>query len=570
MNQRSAFVATSIGFAKLAVATSILIGCTSTPDKDGTAAAGKSTKPEFQPVAPPFSNAAYKGVDDEIRSLAAASSTDADRLEVSFQAMFNRESYLGDTFDFMRRVVEIYIRGQTSLDQFDRKLDQIHRRGREQTPGELFADKSYKDLITQWIVSERIRTRIAYVYYRLLQISDDSSDRAKQARAVEGLKVMPLVLRSSAADDSGLAILEAELARLPNDANNSLRKELTRIVANLKKAGADPGGRAALQNMLHDLETSHEAFMSLPRKGQMTDEGKQAMEAIAGQVEELRFKSGDEAGQYVTANRERIRRRARALVRRTSTDAALEAVSRDVDSFLKETFGQDRQPQSTGAVAPDSGQRGNLVGREYKAGRWSLTYDDGPSARTTTPILANLESRGLKSTFFWLAQLTPKNAAIVQRAKSGGSVLANHSFSHANLPKLGSDGLNKEINESNDVHARAFGDRPKYFRCPYGACGGNGSTIRQMIANQGMIHVFWTVDSLDWQDKNPSSVYERTRKQMDVQKRGIILFHDIHTQSVAATEMLMNDLVRGIQNGSMRHLTIEEAVAELNSPEGMR
>ena len=60
-----------------------------------------------------------------------------------------------------------------------------------------------------------------------------------------------------------------------------------------------------------------------------------------------------------------------------------------------------------------------------------------------------------------------------------------------------------------------------------------------MISENGLIHIFWNVDSLDWQDKDPESIKERVVNQMKVQKRGVILFHDIHQQSLVASKLIL-------------------------------
>ena len=59
-----------------------------------------------------------------------------------------------------------------------------------------------------------------------------------------------------------------------------------------------------------------------------------------------------------------------------------------------------------------------------------------------------------------------------------------------------------------------------------------------------MIHVFWNIDTLDWQDKNPKTILALSIKQMNASANnsGIILFHDIHSQSVTASTMLMDYL----------------------------
>ena len=50
---------------------------------------------------------------------------------------------------------------------------------------------------------------------------------------------------------------------------------------------------------------------------------------------------------------------------------------------------------------------------------------------------------------------------------------------------------------------------------------------------------------LDWKDKNPQSIYNRTVKQMNRSPKnsGIILFHDIHAQTVIASQLVLNYLL---------------------------
>ena len=76
----------------------------------------------------------------------------------------------------------------------------------------------------------------------------------------------------------------------------------------------------------------------------------------------------------------------------------------------------------------------------------------------------------------------------------------------------------------------------------------------------GLIHVFWNVDTLDWQDRNPTTVYQRTMKQVNQQGRGVILFHDIHSQTVIASARVMDDL----KSSGSRIVTLQEAVSVLN------
>ena len=86
-----------------------------------------------------------------------------------------------------------------------------------------------------------------------------------------------------------------------------------------------------------------------------------------------------------------------------------------------------------------------------------------------------------------------------------------------------------------------------------------------MISDLGMIHVFWNVDTLDWQDKDPDSVVARAQKQMKAAGHGVILFHDIHPQSVIASKKLVewSKTLKGT-DAEIRWVTIPEIVDEMN------
>ena len=223
-----------------------------------------------------------------------------------------------------------------------------------------------------------------------------------------------------------------------------------------------------------------------------------------------------------------------------------------------------RQPQSAGKVHPDSGPAGTVSGSAYRRGEWSLTFDDGPHAKYTPVVLQNLKNHGLKATFFMLSQNAARNPKLVTAEKTAGMVQGDHSYNHPVLSKLGESQLQFQIVKSYQDLTQLIGAPPKYFRCPYGACGKQGSRVRQLIASENMIHIFWTVDSLDWQDHNPSSIHTRVQKEMQQQGRGIILFHDIHPQSVAASNLVMDDFVSMTKAGTLRSITVQQGIDEIN------
>jgi peptidoglycan/xylan/chitin deacetylase (PgdA/CDA1 family) len=221
-----------------------------------------------------------------------------------------------------------------------------------------------------------------------------------------------------------------------------------------------------------------------------------------------------------------------------------------------------RKPNSS-RVEPSVGPQGNIFGTSFPSGVWALTFDDGPSSHYTPEILDNLAKHNVKTTFFWLAMNTrlSSSGALIDRAKRDGHKLECHSYTHPDLSRANATKLQHEIVDAWTEEKREYAEPIPFFRCPYGSCL-HTQAARKLIADNGMIHVFWNVDSLDWQDKNPDSVVARVRKQMALVKHGIILFHDIHPQSVVASEVIMRDLTSAEKG--LKPMTIPAVVDLMN------
>ncbi|MBX7231534.1 MAG: polysaccharide deacetylase family protein [Bdellovibrionales bacterium] len=190
-------------------------------------------------------------------------------------------------------------------------------------------------------------------------------------------------------------------------------------------------------------------------------------------------------------------------------------------------------------ASPDSGPSGNVNGNKFPNKVWALTLDDGPHPTHTMEMVAAMNSGNISGTFFWLSKNIENYPKIaLSNEISDRHVRASHSYSHANIPKLNDMGQEKEITGAVDIFNKIVKTKPRFFRCPYGACDPNDSNIRKKIAANNLVHVFWNVDSLDWQDKNPNTIFERILKQMKLSNHGIILVHDIHPQSVKAVQKL--------------------------------
>ena len=180
-----------------------------------------------------------------------------------------------------------------------------------------------------------------------------------------------------------------------------------------------------------------------------------------------------------------------------------------------------------------------------------LTFDDGPHKRYSDEIAAILKQYGVPGVFFNVgmnlgtvdaagkATLGP-GAAVSRRLRAAGYVLANHSYSHAQLSRESGDKLRAEILNTDALLKAVDPDRSALFRFPYGARNSEGLNA---IASAHLRSVMWNIDSLDWADPVPSSIADRVLRSVDKEGRGIILFHDIHARAVKALPAILDRLI---------------------------
>lgn len=194
-------------------------------------------------------------------------------------------------------------------------------------------------------------------------------------------------------------------------------------------------------------------------------------------------------------------------------------------------------------IFPSSTRDGNVTGYAFPKDVWSLTFDDGPKSGRTQIVVDNLTRHGMKATFFMLMNQAKKNPKTAMYVVENEMEVALHSYTHLDLSKQTSATVSYEIGTAKKELEELIGKDISLFRLPYGA-GTKKMSLREQIADLDLVHIFWSVDTLDWKDKNPQSIFDRTIRQMErtPKKSGIVLFHDIHSQTVVASEMVMEYL----------------------------
>lgn len=480
-----------------------------------------------------------------IRSVA---STEESLMEENFQTIIQNPQAERLMIAYADKLFDLLIEINRGIVAFDQELDMKLATKKANPSIELeepLQSKTYARLWKMWQIRDKYTAEISWFYLRLLQMRTDTHLPASERQRIRGIH---------------------------------------KAVGRYLKATQDVQ-RVELQPLMQELSEIFKAFVEnyrAERKG--LNQGGAELSSTADFSQAL-FGSHQELRKYIAT------RKIKSIPtfspasekRRTEFLRELEAdLAKMPDPIIS-----DRDPQSVQDLTCDGGKKlcasandntGNIVGKVFPAGVWALTYDDGPGAKSTGDLLEVLRNHRDavnpvgKATFFWLAQQVQKYPNWVAKAVEYKYPIENHSYSHANLATLNTAGRRHEIVESNRVLTAAIqkvlpGYKVQYFRCPYGSCyAPKVPEARQMIANQGQIHAYWRVDSLDWKLLNGPKVADIVIKQMQLLDHGVVLMHDIHPSTIDATKRILAWLkTQNSGNGTKYKLvTIPEAVDMVN------
>lgn len=179
----------------------------------------------------------------------------------------------------------------------------------------------------------------------------------------------------------------------------------------------------------------------------------------------------------------------------------------------------------------------------------ALTFDDGPSPSTTPGLIDILYEKNAPSTFFVLGNMARANPDIVRRAERKGNEIASHTLAHQNLIRISAAAARADIAEATAIYGDILGHPPAFTRPPY------GNTNDVVRASAGTPIILWSVDTLDWQSKNPAAILENAKSQ--AHDGAIILMHDIYPTSVEAVPAVIDAL----REAGYEFVTISELAA---------
>lgn len=125
----------------------------------------------------------------------------------------------------------------------------------------------------------------------------------------------------------------------------------------------------------------------------------------------------------------------------------------------------------------------------------ALTFDDGPDAQVTPLVMAALEARGHRGTFFVIGDRARSQQDLIGQLVRRGHGLGNHSLRHSSLtPFTNPRTLAAELGACGDLIEAAAGQRPRWFRPPVGLLS---PRVAEGAARAGLDLVAWTASARD-------------------------------------------------------------------------
>ncbi|WP_227395661.1 polysaccharide deacetylase family protein [Jeotgalibacillus aurantiacus] len=191
-----------------------------------------------------------------------------------------------------------------------------------------------------------------------------------------------------------------------------------------------------------------------------------------------------------------------------TSEEALETVqTEDVESAGEQTEQTEQAPEETEALQEEP----EMTEPQYEINPaiWTveplsdapsnvvlLTIDDAPD-QYAVEMAHTLKEKDAPAIFFVNGHFldTPEEEAMLKEIHELGFPIGNHTYSHPNLRDLTEEEQREEIVSLSDRVEEIIGERPVFFRAPFGA---NTDFSEQLAAQEGMVLMNWTY-GYDWE-----------------------------------------------------------------------
>lgn len=189
----------------------------------------------------------------------------------------------------------------------------------------------------------------------------------------------------------------------------------------------------------------------------------------------------------------------------------------------------------------------------------ALSFDDGPGPEDTPRVLDMLRNAGAKATFFVEGDAALVRPDLVRRAVAEGHEVANHTFSHPDLPPLNFEQVVDEVERASAAIRAAGVIEVPLFRPPRGLFDREAADA---VRSTDHLTVGWDVcleRYLALHDDNDTAVAETLER---VKPGSIILAHDGGIPDRERTVQSLPALLRGLQGKGFEVVTVTELLRD--------
>ncbi len=169
--------------------------------------------------------------------------------------------------------------------------------------------------------------------------------------------------------------------------------------------------------------------------------------------------------------------------------------------------------------------------------RIALTFDDGPD-ELTPQYLELLDDLGVPATFFIAGSNAQKHPELIREYVRRGHQVANHGYDHTRFTKLSRKQLIDQLERTEDAIGGQVTGR-RWVRPPHGEV--DTSTLLT-LRGQGCVVALWSVDSLDFQERDPAKLAERCSPAV-VSGGDVLLFHEGQRWTLDALPRIVSGLL---------------------------
>jgi peptidoglycan/xylan/chitin deacetylase (PgdA/CDA1 family) len=215
-----------------------------------------------------------------------------------------------------------------------------------------------------------------------------------------------------------------------------------------------------------------------------------------------------------------------------------------------------------GAMVPRFEMFGDIVWRGDPASRGvALTFDDGPSPRTTPRVLEVLADAGVPATFFVLGEKAERHPELLKAIVDAGHSVGAHGYAHDRLYALKSpSAVLEDIERVRATVERATGVGVRWFRPPVGQVSPRTS---EGAKRAHVDIVGWSVRGFDGVARaDPAGVVRRIDRGLE--PGAIVLLHDAaeNEDFVPASIEALPQVLDSVRRKGLRVVPLAELIGD--------